>query len=177
MAREVQTDALKPMSEIQVAQTRAFIDGLEQGSIPYWDAVEIGDELTRELTLTPELIILYADGVEDFNRWYEGWTMNGWRAEGNSPFGGAIVPPLMVSHFVLAVQFDHTKPFAIGSIHTMHESEILAPIPIGATVEIRTRAIDKFVKRERRYVRHEVEVTDVESRVCYFREVRDIMSL
>ncbi|BBB14500.1 MaoC family dehydratase [Sphingopyxis sp. FD7] len=177
MTKDVATDSLKPMSEIQIAQTRAFIDGLEQGAVPYWDAVEIGDELARELMLSPELIILYADGVEDFNPWYEGWTMNGWRGPGSSPFGGAIVPPLLVSHFVLAVQFDHTKPFAIGSIHTMHESEILAPIPVGTTVEIRTRATDKFEKRGRRYVRHQVTVTDIVNGTLYFREQRDIMSL
>ena len=35
------------------------------------------------------------------------------------------MPPLLVSHLVLSVQFDHTKPFAIGSIHTFHDSEIL----------------------------------------------------
>ena len=87
------------------------------------------------------------------------------------------MPPLLVSHFVLAVQFDHTKPFSIGSIHTFHESEIIAPIPVGTTVEIRTRAIDKYEKRGRRYVRHEVEVTNVEDQTLYFRELRDIMSL
>ncbi|MCT2559585.1 MaoC family dehydratase [Tsuneonella sp. YG55] len=171
------TDALKPMSPIQVAQTRAFIDGLEQGSQTYWDMVEIGDELSREIELTPELVILYADGVEDYNPWYEGWRMNTWRIPGESPFGGAIVPPLLVSHFVLSVQFDHTKPFAIGSIHTFHDSEILEPIPVGSTVRITTVATDKYEKRGRRYVRHEVTVTDTASGTLYFRETRDILSL
>ena len=122
------TDVLNPMSPIQIAQTRAFIDGLEHGSQTYWDMVEIGDELSRELEITPELVILYADGVEDYNPWYEAWRMNTWRIPGESPFGGAIVPPLLVSHFVLSVQFDHTKPFAIGSIHTFHDTEIVEPI-------------------------------------------------
>ena len=104
--------------------------------------------------------------------------MNTWHIEGESPFGGAIVPPMLVSHFVLSVQFDHTKPFAIGSIHTFHDSEIIAPIPVGATVRITTKATDKYVKRERRYVRHEVTVTDVGHRArCTSRETRDILSL
>jgi acyl dehydratase len=139
--------------------------------------VEIGDELSRDLHLTPELVILYADGVEDFNPWYEGWVMNKWHIDGQSPFGGAIVPPLLVSHFVLSVQFDHTKPFAVGSIHTFHDTTIHEPIPVGATVRIFTRATDKFVKRERRYVRHEVTVTDSETGVLYLSETRDILSL
>ena len=171
------TDALMPMTEIQVRQVRDFVDNLNAECQTYWDMVEIGDELSRDLEITPELVILYADAVEDYNPWYEGWKMNTWRIPGESPFGGAIVPPLLVSHFVLSVQFDHTKPFAIGSIHTFHDSEILEPIPVGATVRITTKAIDKFVKRERRYVRHEVLVTDVASGTLYMREVRDILSL
>jgi acyl dehydratase len=176
-AEEVKTDALMPMTELQVQQVRDFVDSLQAGSQTYWDMVEIGDELSRDLHISPELVILYADAVEDYNPWYEGWRMNTWTIPGESPFGPAVVPPLLVSHFVLSVQFDHTKPFAIGSIHTFHDSEIIEPIPVGATVRIRTRAIDKFVKRDRKYVRHEVQVTDVGSGALYFREVRDILSL
>ena len=103
--------------------------------------------------------------------------MNTWRIEGTSPFGGAIVPPLLVSHFVLSVQFDHTKPFAIGSIHTYHDTELIEPIPVGTQVRITTKAIDKYEKRGRRYVRHEVLVTDEKNGTLYIREVRDILSL
>ncbi len=41
---------------------------------------------------------------------------------------------------------------------------------------LENRAIDKFIKRERRCVRHEVLVTDVQNGTLYFREVRDILS-
>ena len=173
----IKTDGLRPMTEIQIRQTREFIDGLASESQTYWDMITVGDSLSRDLHITPELVILYADAVEDFNPWYEGWRMNTWNIPGESPFGGAIVPPLLISHFVLSVQFDHTKPFAIGSIHTFHDSEIFEPIPVGATVRITAKAIDKYVKRERRYVRHEVTVTDVAKGTLYMRETRDIMSL
>ncbi|MES2492457.1 MAG: MaoC family dehydratase [Pseudomonadota bacterium] len=171
------TSSLKPNSAIQDAQTREFIRGLEQGSQTYWDMVQIGDELSRELEITPELVILYCDGVEEYNSWYEGWRMNVWRINGESPFGGAIVPPLMMSHFALSVQFDHTRPFAIGSIHTAHDTQLLKPIPVGAKVRITTRALDKFEKRGRRYVHHEVLVTNVADGSTYMRETRDILSL
>ena len=170
------TDELRPMTDVQIRQTREYVNSLVSGSQTYWDMVSVGDVLSRELHITPELVILYADAVEDYNPWYEGWLMNTWIKEGESPFGSAIVPPLLVSHFVLSVQFDHTKPFAIGSIHTYHDSEIIEPIPVGAKVRITTKAIDKIVKRERRYVRHEVTVEDVASGKLYFRETRDIMS-
>ena len=172
----VKTDGLRPMSEIQIRQTREFIDSLASESQTYWDMVTVGDSLSRELHITPELVILYADAVEDFNPWYEGWRMNTWYVPGESPFGGAVVPPLMVSHFVLSVQFDHTKPFAIGSIHTFHDTEIFEAIPVGATVRITAKAIDKYVKRERHYVRHEVTVEDVANGTLYSRETRDILS-
>ena len=48
---------------------------------------------------------------------------------------------------------------------------------MGATVRITARAIDKYEKRGRRYVRHEVTVEDVAMGTLYFREVRDILSL
>ena len=176
-SEQVSSDELRPMTDIQAAQTRRFITELEQDCQTYWDMVEVGDELSRDLHLTPELVTLYADTIEDFNPWYEAWTMNSWCKVGESPFGPAIVPPLLVSHFVLSVQFDHTKPFAIGSIHTFHDSEILAPIMVGATVRITSRAIDKFEKRGRRYLRHEVTVKDVVNDTLYLRETRDIMSL
>jgi acyl dehydratase len=170
------TDGLRPMTSIQIEQTREFVGSLSEKSQTYWDMVSVGDELSRELHLTPELVILYADAVEDYNPWYEGWLMNTWRQQGGSPFGRAIVPPMLVSHFVLAVQFDHTKPFAVGSIHTFHDSQILEPIPVGATVLIHTKAIEKLVKRGRRYVRHEATVTDVATGTLYFTETRDILS-
>ncbi len=175
--RDDAADSLRPQTIIQQEQTRAFIAGLQSGSQTYWDMVEIGDVLARELTITPELVILYADPIEDFNPWYEGWRMNTWHIPGESPFGTAIVPPMMMSHFVLSVQFDHTKPFAIGSIHTFHDTEILQPIPIGATVRIAATAVDKYEKRGRRYVRHEVTVADVGNGTLYMREIRDILSM
>jgi acyl dehydratase len=176
-ALPVATDALMPMTTIQIDQVRQFVGALESGSQTYWDMVSLGQELSRDLHITPELVILYADAVEDYNPWYEGWRMNTWTIEGESPYGGAIVPPLLVSHFVLSVQFDHTKPFAIGSIHTYHDTQLIEPIPVGAKVRITTRAVDKFIKRDRRYVRHEVEVTDLSNGTLYMRETRDILSL
>ncbi len=170
------TDSLRPMTELQRQQVRSFVTSLDEESETYWDMVEIGDVLQRTLTISPELVILYADGVEDFTPWYEGWKMNTWQIEGASPFGAAIVPPMMMSHFILSVMFDHTKPFAAGSIHTSHESTIHGPIEVGATVSIRSEAVGKFVKRGRRYLGHRVTVTDVESGELYLTETREILS-
>ena len=97
MSTEIRTDSLRPMTNLQIQQTREFVTSLDEVCQTYWDMVNVGDVLTRELHITPELVILYADAVEDYNPWYEGWRMNTWYIPGESPFGGAIVPPLMVS--------------------------------------------------------------------------------
>ncbi len=57
------------------------------------------------------------------------------------------------------------------------DSHLHAPIPVGATVRIAAKAIDNYVKRERRYVRYEVTVTDVNTGTLYLTETRDILSL
>jgi hypothetical protein len=44
-------------------------------------------------------------------------------------------------------------------------------------VRIATKAVDKYEKRGRRYVRHDVTVTDTADGTLYLTEVRDILSL
>ena len=66
------TDQLQPLSEVQIRQVREFVDIQERRRVSRWDLPE-GDERSWELDATPELAILYADGVEDYNPWYEDW--------------------------------------------------------------------------------------------------------
>ena len=49
----------------EARQTREYVSSLESGSQTYWDMVDLCDMLSRELHITPELVILYADAVED----------------------------------------------------------------------------------------------------------------
>jgi hypothetical protein len=67
--QEPATDGLRPMTPVQIQQTRDFVESLSAKSQTYWDMVTVGDELSRDLHLTPELVILYADAVEDYNPW------------------------------------------------------------------------------------------------------------
>lgn len=108
--KEQDARELRPLTPIQRAQTREFIRELEHECQTYWDMVDVGDTLCRELHLTPELIILYSDGVEDFNPWYEAWRMNSWQIEG--------------SHHLVAPLFHHysfpTSYFLYSSITQSH---------------------------------------------------------
>ncbi|MFH0844108.1 MAG: MaoC family dehydratase [Pseudomonadota bacterium] len=176
MSEKVKTNELQPMTEIQIKQTREFVNSLKRGLESFWDMVEEGDERTWEVRITPESVIMYADGVEDYNPWYEAWVMNSGPKKGESPFGPAIVPPLMLSHWAIGVVFDCTRPFPIGAIHTFHDSRILEPLPIGTLVRFRSKVVSKFVKRDRRYVRHEIAVEDAETGKVFFKETRDTLS-
>jgi hypothetical protein len=48
------TDGLRPMTSIQIEQTREFVGSLSEKSQTYWDMVSGGDELSRELHLTAQ---------------------------------------------------------------------------------------------------------------------------
>jgi len=56
MNNNIQTDSLRPMTQIQIDQTRAYVKSLDEDSEAYWDMVNIGDELSRELQITPVLV-------------------------------------------------------------------------------------------------------------------------
>ena len=60
-----ETDALRPMTSIQIQQTRDFVDSLNAKSQTYWDMVNVGDELWRDLHITPELVIREGDTAEE----------------------------------------------------------------------------------------------------------------
>jgi hypothetical protein len=177
MSQEIRTDSLRPMTNIQIQQTRDFVKSLDEVCQTYWDMVNVGDVLSRELHMTPELVILYADAVEDYNPWYEGWRMNTWYIPGESPFWNRNRAAIDGVAFCVVCSIRPYQTICHWVHPHYHDTEIFEPIPVGAKVRISAKAIDKFIKRERRYVRHEVTVEDVTSGLLYMRETRDILSL
>ena len=137
------TDALMPMTEIQVRQTRDFVASLEMGSQTYWDMVQIGDELSRELSdhaRTGDPLRRRGRGLQP---WYEGWRMNTWRIPGESPFGGPSCRRCWCRTSCCRCS-STTRARSRSARSTPCTTRILEPIPVGATVRITTRAIDKF---------------------------------
>ena len=65
MSREPRTDELRPMTVVQIEQTRDFVVSLEEECRPTGTWSRSATSLSRELEITPELVILYADAVED----------------------------------------------------------------------------------------------------------------
>jgi hypothetical protein len=55
MNTEIKTDSLRPMTAIQIQQTRDFVKSLDEESESYWDMVNVGDVLSRFSARTPPL--------------------------------------------------------------------------------------------------------------------------
>ena len=148
-------DELQPMSRTQIEQLEAYLAKLESGHGSMWDIAE-GTELTWEMKITPELVILYADGVEDYNPWYEAWPVG----PGESPFGTAIAPPLLVPFWQNWFHREGMGRSEVGGVATGWRTEFFAPVPVGTTVRYHGKLTKKYVKRGRQYTEREFTVVD-----------------
>ncbi len=170
------TDELQPLSDVQAQQVREFVEKLQKKRAKGWDVIPEGFEVTWDVPITPERVILYADGVEDYNSWYEAWPIG----PGESPFGAAIAPPAMLSkecNNILA-QMLAKKGYpggATGLVHTFHDSQILAPCPVGTIARFHAKMIKKFIKRGRQYFQGEITIEDANTGKTLFKETREML--
>lgn len=160
--RAPQHDDLQPLSATQVKQIEAYINKLEEGHHSMWDLPE-GHEQSWEMHITPELVILYADGVEDYNPWYEAWP----KAPGESPFGPAITPPLMLPFFQNWFHREVQNKSEVGGMATGWRTEFVAPCPVGRVVRYRGRVAKRYIKRGRQTVEREFLIEDAETGKLY----------
>ena len=98
----------------------------------------------RTVEITPELAQHYAESVEDFNPWYFG----------DSPFGGAVAPALLLHSEVYRSIDWYLSVF--GNLHAKQEWELYQPMMVGESVTARRQVVDRYVKRDREYVVMEV---------------------
>jgi len=72
------------------------------------------------------------------------------------PHGSDVVPPVLLANYS---HVRHTLPGRVpdGTLHVSEELSLHAPLPVGSTVEYRTRVVEVYLRKERRYV---VLVTD-----------------
>jgi acyl dehydratase len=152
------TEELQPLGEGQIEQVRKYVEERNKGRAHYQDFMPEGYERTWERLITPELAILYADAVEDYNPWYEAWPSG----KGKSPFGPAVAPPLLLSYwFHEFLPEDEGSAPHVGLIHYSHDTRILAPCFIGSLVRFHAKVTQRFVKRGRLYGQVEFRAKDV----------------
>lgn len=157
-------DDLQPLSSAQVEQLETYLAGIDQGHTSMWE-LEEGDEGTWEMTVSPELVILFADGVEDYNPWYEAWPV----PPGSSPFGPAVAPPLLLPFWQNWFHRQGRNTTEVGGVATGWRTEFVAPCPVGRTVRYHGRVTKKYVKRQRQYVEREFTIEDAETGQLYAR--------
>lgn len=154
--RVVAHDELQPLSDTQLEQLEAYLASLDEAHASMWNIPE-GTELTWEMRVTPELVVLYADGVEDYNPWYEAWPVQ----PGSSPFGLAVAPPLLVPYWQHWFHREGLGRAEVGGVATGWRTEFFEPVMVGSTVRYHGRLTKRYVKRGRQYTEREFTVTDV----------------
>jgi hypothetical protein len=100
----------------------------------------------RLLDITPEMAEGYAVAVEDDNPWYHG----------DSPFGGAVAPALLLHSEVYRDVAWYLSIF--GNLHARQEWELFHPMHPGDQVVARRQIVNRYSKRDRDYVVNEVSV-------------------
>jgi acyl dehydratase len=119
------------------------------------DEVYVGrDYGAREVEITPELVRHYAEAVADPNPWYSG----------DSPFGGAVAPALIL-HSEVYKNLSWYLPNLYGNLHAKQEWEIFHPVMVGETVTTRSLILDRYIKRDREYIVKEVSCFGPDGRV------------
>ena len=151
-------DDLQPLSKTQIAQIEEYIAKLERQHLSMWDIPE-GTELTWEMTVTPELVILYADGVEDYNPWYEAWPVG----PGESPFGTAITPTLLLPFWQNWFHRQGRGTAEVGGVAAGWRTELIAPCPVGTVVRYHGKLTKKYIKRDRQYTEREFIIEDAKT--------------
>ena len=116
-----------------------------------YEHLEVGEDLgTRTIAITDELIDDYTAAVGATHRWY---------SEG-SPLGRRIAPPTIFDNECLHIL--DTRYARFGSIHARQAWNFLKPVPVGSTVQVNVRIVDKFVKRDKGWFVMELTATDQE---------------
>ena len=119
------------------------------------DDVSVGlDCGRRDYVISPELVQMYADAVEDHNPWYSG----------PSPFGGAVAPAL-IRHSEVFVDRRWYLPNIYGNLHAKQEWELFAPIMVGELLLTHSFVTERYTKRGRDYVVNEVLYLGAEGQV------------
>jgi acyl dehydratase len=107
----------------------------------------------QHVDITPGMVAHYADAVQDHNSWYFG----------ESPFGGAVAPALILHSEVYRTVDWYLSYF--GNLHARQEFEFFHPIIVGETVTTRRQIVDRYAKRDREYLVMEVGIYGSDGRL------------
>ena len=115
-----------------------------------YDLVTVGEEfISNDHLVTPEDIDTYAFAVDDYHSCFCGK---------ESPFGGQAAHPTMLGNQALHLR--HSKYVVHAGLHAKMEFNFLQPIRVGMRVRSRGKIIDKYIRRDKKYMVTEFVTTD-----------------
>jgi len=118
---------------------------------PIWENIEVGEEYGPvETAISDHDLKSYAYAVDDFHPWYMR----------NSPFGGRVVPPALLSTALFNLLYLTYDPRLVRGLHAREELQLCRPIVLGQQVKLSARVADKFVKRGEQYIIVEGDAAD-----------------
>ncbi len=128
-----------------------------------------GEELDPvEFVFTPQRVQYFAEGVEDFHPWIM------YDIE-DSPFGGPIISPEMPD-IVRGIAWENYFSEMPFRMHTHYTAEHFDAIRVGEKVTLKSRVLDNYYKRGRRYIDFEFDVYGEDGRRCCRLMTKDVMT-
>jgi hypothetical protein len=117
---------------------------------PWTDDSYVGKYLGRhEYAVDETAIERYVQGTRDDHPWYRG----------DSPFGGAVAPALLLHSEQYAFRLrDWYLPKLYGNLHIRQEWDLFRAVPVGETLSTHGMIIDRYIKRDRDVVVNEVSI-------------------
>jgi len=120
------------------------------------EPLRVGDLVqVDEREVSPDTVAFYCDTFGDRHAYYAGET----------PFGGAIAPPLLYHSEVYANVPRWYLKNLVGNLHAAQEWYLFAPLRPGQRVRTRSTVIERYRKRDRDYVVNEVDCADEAGRL------------
>lgn len=110
-----------------------------------YEEIEVGADLgSVEWSVSAEGVQGLLENDDEQHEWYVD----------ASPFGGPIVPP-MATYPPVRILF--TRKYNVRGLFFQFEHEFIRPMFYGQKVTITGRVVDKWIKRDREYVKYEAE--------------------
>ncbi|MER8576741.1 MaoC family dehydratase [Mesorhizobium sp. M1409] len=131
-----------------------------------FENIEIPEELGPiEIKVTDGLVKQYAFCQDDYRSWHFD----------ASPFGAPVGHAALLANDLYTVYYAQYDRTTLAGLHTSEELFFHAPVPVGETVTITGRFVDKYVRRGNGYVLLKAEARDHQGNLLVTHRSSEIM--
>jgi len=117
---------------------------MTRGTVTMFEEIKVGDKLGPvQHHVCAQMIEDYAQATGDDQLWHSG---------GASPFAEAVAHPAMATIFSTRLMGRSGIDRPSGGIHAKHEYEFLGAVRAGQTLTTTGQVVEKYIRRERKYV-------------------------